>query len=109
MKLITTSIFSICSIIFLLFYTNVVTAADVFKGLEIYNTNCQVCHGPDGRGVMPDTPDFTRGVGLMSPDLALLEIIRTGRGSGGIHPAYRRILSEKDMLNVITHLRTYLK
>ena len=107
MKLITTSLFSICSIILLLFYTNVVTAADIFKGLEIYNINCQVCHGPDGRGVMPDTPDFTRGAGLMSPDLALLEIIRSGKS--GVHPAYRGILSEKDMLNVITHLRTYLK
>jgi mono/diheme cytochrome c family protein len=107
MKLITKSLFLIYSIIILLFCPKVVIAADIFKGLEIYNTNCQVCHGSDGRGVMPDTPDFTRGAGLMSPDLALLDVIRSGRG--GIHPAYRGILSEKDMLNVITHLRTYLK
>lgn len=80
-----------------------VTAADIFKGQQIYNQNCLVCHGNDGRPVVPDAPDFTFGDGIITTDLTLLDILRNGKGS---MPAYRGIISDEDLLNVIGYLRT---
>ena len=59
-----------------------VQAGDVFKGAEIYATYCQQCHGADGRGVLPNAPDFTRGDGLMRTDIEVFNTIRAGKGSG---------------------------
>ena len=87
-----------------------VSAADIYNGRKVYDNNCQTCHGPAGRGLMPGTPNFTRGAGLIQPDLVLLSGMRSGKTTqGSIHPAFRGILSEKEMLDVISHLRTYLK
>ena len=36
-------------------------AADVFNGKQIYQTYCESCHGRNGQGEMPGTPNFTRG------------------------------------------------
>lgn len=78
-------------------------AADVFKGRELYERHCVQCHGANGRGVLPNTPDFTRGQGLMKPDSALVELLRTGRGA---MPAFRGVLRDQEMRDVIAHLRT---
>ena len=80
-----------------------VQAGDVFKGAEVYALHCQQCHGADGRGVLPNAPDFTRGDGLMRTDLEVFKTIRSGKG---IMPAFEGILDERETLDVITHLRS---
>ena len=78
-------------------------AADFNKGREIYATNCQVCHGVDGRGVVADAPNFSFGDDLIKPDIELFNAISSGKG---MSPAFRGVLSEQDIFNVISYLRT---
>ena len=78
-------------------------AADVFKGREVYEIQCQSCHGVDGRGVLAFAPDFTRGERLLRSDLALLAAVSSGKG---VMPAFEGVLSEREILNVIAYLRT---
>lgn len=81
-----------------------VFAADVFNGKKIYLSYCEACHGSTGQGEMPGTPNFTRGQGLLQPDLALLNLINDGRHA---MPAFQGILDHSEMLDVITYLRTF--
>jgi mono/diheme cytochrome c family protein len=79
-------------------------AGDVFKGQELYTQYCQACHGMDGRGMMPGTRDFTRGDGLLRNDTQIHESIRTGKNG---MPSFRGILTDREILDIISHLRTY--
>ena len=79
------------------------TAADVNKGRQIYDRHCVICHGPSGRAMVAGAPNFDRGDGLMRPDFTLLGAIRAGKNA---MPAYRGMLSDRDILDVIAYLRT---
>jgi mono/diheme cytochrome c family protein len=81
----------------------VASAADVVQGATLYRQHCAGCHGGNGRPVMPMAPDFTRPASLLKPDLALLAAIRTGRGA---MPAYQGQLRDRDILDIVAHLRT---
>lgn len=78
-------------------------AADVNQGATLYRQHCAGCHGGDGRPVMPLAPDFSRPSALLKPDLVLLASIRTGKGA---MPAYQGQLRDRDMLDIVAHLRT---
>jgi len=82
---------------------SVAHAADVFKGRDYYANYCEVCHSVDGRGKVPGVPNFARGEGLMYSDLNLLGVVQQGKGA---MPAYRGLLSERQILDVIAYLRT---
>ena len=78
-------------------------AADPLRGAELYRSHCSGCHGVGGRPVLPGAPDFSRPTALLKPDPALLETIRTGRGG---MPAYAGTLRDREILDLISHLRT---
>lgn len=78
-------------------------AANPEAGAEIYRRHCSTCHGNDGRPVLVGAPDFTRPTALMRPDLSLLATIRAGRGG---MPAFAGQLRDRDILDVVAHLRT---
>ena len=78
-------------------------AGDTVRGAELYRQHCASCHGAGGRPVLPNAPDFTRHTALLKPDLALLASIRRGRGA---MPAYDGVLRDRDILDVVSHLRT---
>lgn len=78
-------------------------AGDVLRGGELYRQHCAVCHGQGGSPVLPSAPDFTRHDALLKPDLALLASIRKGRGA---MPGYDGVLREREILDIVTHLRT---
>jgi mono/diheme cytochrome c family protein len=80
-----------------------VLAADIFKGREVYELHCQTCHGNDGRSVEPGTPDFSRGESLFAPDS---ELVRQLRDGGGMKPAYRGMLTDEELRDVIAYVRT---
>jgi cytochrome c6 len=80
-----------------------VHAADVMSGAQLYRQHCTGCHGGDGRPVMPLAPDFSRPGALFKPDLALLGAIRAGRGA---MPAYVGQLRDREILDIVAHLRT---
>lgn len=82
-----------------------VFAADLDKGKSIYLIHCAGCHGEDGFSVMPQTPNFARGEGLAQPDPVLMDAIRTGSDR---RPPFLGILNDKEILDVISYVRTLL-
>ena len=80
------------------------SAADTNLGREIYQRHCVGCHGVNGKPVMAAAPDFGRGQGLMQSDLALRKRIQDGKFAC---PAFRGILDEQQILDVIAYIRTF--
>ena len=78
------------------------SAGDIFRGNEVYAKHCIDCHGGDARGV-PGIPDLTRGNRLLRPDPELFTAIKEGKG---VMPGYEGVLRNKDILDVISYLRT---
>lgn len=78
-------------------------AADVTHGADVYRQHCAGCHGHAGRPVLPGAPDLTRPGALLQPDTALAATLRGGRGG---MPAYAGLLKERELYDVIAHLRT---
>lgn len=82
-----------------------VPAADIHEGERLFEEHCAHCHGPDGRGELPGVPDFQRGDALIRPDGTLFAAI--SQGQGGM-PAFEGLLSEREILDVIALLRTFI-
>ncbi len=54
------------------------------SGEEIYAGTCIACHGPNGKGALPGTPDFSAADGPLSKsDLELMQNILSGYQSPG--------------------------
>lgn len=78
-------------------------AADVMQGATLYRQHCASCHGANGRPQMVGAPDFSQPTALLKPDMTLLQSIRTGKGA---MPAYQGLLRDRDLLDIVAHLRT---
>lgn len=78
-------------------------AADMMNGQKIYAMHCAACHGRTGVPVMPNAPAFARGERLMQPDVMLLASIRAGRSA---MPGFAGLLSDREILDVVSFLRT---
>ena len=74
-----------------------------------YRGHCLPCHGVDGRGAGAVTgADFTSAIEgpLLRPDTELLTSIREGRrGTIGVMPAHREILSDDEIVAVLAYVR----
>ena len=83
---------------------------DAAKGKAVYDGTCIVCHGANGKGEIPGTPDFTKASGPLSQDDAvLIDHISNGFESpGAAMPMPARggneNLSDKDISNVLAYL-----
>lgn len=78
-------------------------AGDPQHGAELYRRHCTGCHGDAGRPRMAGAPDFTAPTALMKTDLALAAALRGGRGA---MPAYAGVLRDRELLDLVAHLRT---
>lgn len=81
----------------------VASAADITRGAQTFALHCASCHGPAGQGLFPGAPKFNRGERLMQSDLALLNSVRAGKN---VMPAFRGMLRDREILDVIAYLRT---
>ena len=80
-----------------------VQAGDPFNGHTIYGKHCLQCHGDTGRGEMVSIPDFSRGEGLLKADFMLVDTLKRGVGT---MPAYQGLLTDNELADVITYIRT---
>ena len=80
-----------------------VSAAGLEGGRQLYMTHCAGCHGINGISVIPQAKDFSRALLIAQPDQNLINIIRSGRN---MMPPYLGILSDREIRDVITYLRT---
>lgn len=78
-------------------------AADRGNGRVIYEMHCVGCHGEGGRPIDPTVPSFANGDALFMMDSDLLERIRQGNQT---MPAFRGLLSDQEIRDVISYLRT---
>ena len=83
--------------------TDAVEARDLVRGQALFKEHCEQCHGAGGYPSMPGVPDFTRGDGLMQPDIALEQVIRNGRNAS---PGFEGILTDTEIADLITYLRS---
>ena len=80
-------------------------AADLEKGKNLYLIHCSGCHGENGISLMPDVPNFARGESLNQPDPILMDAIRVGSSA---RPPFLGILNDREILDVISYVRTLL-
>lgn len=78
-------------------------AADIYAGRSVYEMHCQTCHGEKGRSMDPGTPDFSRSDSLFVSDADLFRRVRNGAGA---MPAYRGLLADDEIRDVVAYLRT---
>lgn len=81
-----------------------VFAGDPFAGSNVYVQHCASCHGGDGRGVIAGTPSFRGGRLLTFSNTDLVNTVRSGKN---LMPAFRGILDEQQIDDVITYIRTF--
>jgi len=80
-------------------------------GAEIYNSTCVVCHGADGKGVLPGVPDLTESAGrLTKADDELFNNVVNGFQSPGSSMAMpakggNTSLSNEDMKTVLKYMK----
>jgi mono/diheme cytochrome c family protein len=94
-------------------------AAAERTGAELYRAACAACHGLDGTGSPQSVigfedlapPDFTDcAFGTVEPDGDWLAVAHSGgpaRGFDRRMPAFGEVLTEAQILSVISHLRTF--
>ncbi len=94
------------------FATNAGISADdiasLDDGRDIYEGNCAACHGFDGVPIMAGVPNFGKNERMEKTDQELLATIKYGTTpeSGGIAmPAWTGILSDEEMVSVLTYAR----
>ena len=79
-------------------------AGDPFAGSNVYTQHCVSCHGGDGRGAVAGTPSFREGGLMARSSTELMETVRSGKN---LMPAFRGILEETQIDDVITYIRTF--
>jgi mono/diheme cytochrome c family protein len=90
------------------------TDGDAAHGAVLFKRYCSGCHGPDGRGgaqtFSPHVPNLTAKDYIeFIPDGFLFTVITEGgaaAGKSGMMPAWGGTLSEQDIKDVITFIRT---
>jgi mono/diheme cytochrome c family protein len=86
-------------------------ATMVALGNQIYQQRCALCHGPGGKGngpaaagLNPKPRNHTDAAYMNSrTDAQLLDVIHNGKGN---MPAWKNVLSERDMKAVLIHVRS---
>ena len=94
---------SVAALTALVCAASVAQASNVFAGKKIYEQHCQRCHGDHGIPILPGSPDFSKGDGLHVTDRKLFSAIKAGKN---VMPAYNKVISERDILNVVAYIRT---
>ncbi|MBL7953330.1 MAG: cytochrome c [Flavobacteriales bacterium] len=76
------------------------TTAEKATGQSIFNMNCSLCHGRDGKLGLNGAKDLTVST-LTKPEM--VAIVRSGKGA--MMP-YKNVLTPKEIDAVVDHVRT---
>jgi cytochrome c6 len=89
--------------LYALLSTGLAHAGDMQSGRETYELHCSICHGDNGVSVDMTIPSFANGDRLFQMDQDLLRSIREGKE---LMPAFRGLLSDQEIRDVIIYLRS---
>ncbi len=88
-----------------------VAKGDAEKGKEVYEKNCVVCHGAQGKGdgpsgklTVPRATDFTSKASKRKSDAQLLMAIREGRPPSAM-TGWKGKLSDQEIDDVVAYVR----
>lgn len=81
-----------------------VKPAQLAKGKAVYEANCVACHGPDGKGVIPQAAKLGTEFIASYPAVQFYQSVSGGKG---IMPAWQDRLSSDDRWAVIEYARTF--
>ncbi len=76
------------------------------SGQEVYESFCDTCHGPNGRGASRETNLFVDRRRLKTADEELLTSIMDGKSD---MPGYSNVLTYEEAQNVLEYIRETLK
>lgn len=88
-------------------------SGDPEMGKQVYDNNCTICHGPDGRGkgtitkiydMEPADHTDARSMNRMSNE-KIRSIIYDGTKGAKLMPGWKDILSDKEIEDVISYIR----
>lgn len=78
--------------------------AEVDQGKQIYEANCAVCHGPDGKGVVPGAPDLSNFAATATvSQAAWAAVVANGKGT---MPGFAGKLTEAEQRAVLEYVRS---
>jgi len=84
---------------------------DASKGKPIYEKNCLLCHGPQGRGdgpmgrsLSPPATNFSSPESMHKTDAELLKVIHEGHSDTAM-AAWKGSLSEQDFQDLLAYVR----
>ncbi|HUK56882.1 MAG TPA: cytochrome c [Nitrospiria bacterium] len=87
------------------------TVGDASKGKPIYEKNCLICHGPEGRGdgpmgqsLHPPAPNFASPESQRKPDSEWMKVIREGHPDTAM-TTWKGNLSDQQFLDVLAYAR----
>lgn len=86
-----------------LFGVSSAQAIDLARGKVVYDRYCASCHGFNGISVMPDAPHLKLNQGLIQPDLAIINKLRSGAPK---KPPFMGVISDADLASVVAYSRT---
>jgi mono/diheme cytochrome c family protein len=94
--------------------TGAVAADPVSHGQQIYQARCALCHGAEGKGdgpasaaLNPKPRNHTDGAYMSTrTDEDLMAVIHDGKGG---MPAWKSVLTEQEMQDVLKYVRTLAK
>ncbi|WP_462412173.1 c-type cytochrome [Neobacillus sp. Marseille-QA0830] len=84
------------------------SAQAIATGKEVYNENCQICHGESGNGEGAKSGTAINNQNFLNSvsDKNLYHYVKFGRQDTGM-PAYGSRLSEKDLNNLVSFIRDW--
>jgi mono/diheme cytochrome c family protein len=92
--------------------------ASASDGGAIYDQNCSSCHQADGQGISGAFPPLASNPTVTGNPVAVIAIVKdglegrvvvNGRAYSGIMPRWRGLLSDEQIADVITYIRSSWK
>lgn len=87
-------------------------AGDPIKGKVVFEKDCMVCHGPDGKGtgeigqsLIPPAANYTSESTRLKTDAELLHTIQEGRPGTAMRSFRKLGLSKQEMRDVLAYVR----
>jgi mono/diheme cytochrome c family protein len=87
------------------------TGGNALKGKPIYEKNCLLCHGPQGRGdgpmgkaLSPPATNFSSPESMHKTDAELLKVVREGHPDTAM-TAWKGSLSEQEFQDLLAYVR----
>lgn len=92
--------------------------ASASDGGAIYAANCSSCHQPDGQGIAGAFPPLAGNPTVTGSPLAVIAIVKdglegrlvvNGQAYSGIMPRWKHLLSDEQIADVISYIRSSWK